>query len=298
MEKQRLLISYAHPDDETFGQGGQIMRSVDEGREVYVICATNGDSGTVAPELLNGYASVAELRLAELQCAAEKLGITQVITLGYRDSGMMGDVANNNHPDSLWQAPREEVARRVVEVIRRVRPHVVVTFNEYGGYGHPDHIAIQRATTDAFFLAGDETYVTDGLAPYAPQKLYYSAMSTFQLRWYVRYMRLRGRDPRRVGRNKDIDLYAILENNNNPIHARVDVRDYLERWDEVNNCHKSQLGGGRGRYPLWLRKLFFNKQMYSRIYPEPESDDINEDDLFAGVELAPDDNRVMEAAHE
>ena len=90
MSKRRLLISFAHPDDESFGLGGLITLYVAEGVEVYLICATNGDVGTVSPEMLNGYNSIKELRLAELDCASRKLGFSKVFKLNYKDSGMPG----------------------------------------------------------------------------------------------------------------------------------------------------------------------------------------------------------------
>ncbi|MFO7321868.1 MAG: PIG-L family deacetylase [Chloroflexota bacterium] len=280
MATRRLLISYAHPDDESFGLGGLIARYVAEGVEVYLICATNGECGTVSPEHLNGYSSVAELRLAELDCAAEKLGLKRVYKLGYRDSGMMGS-ETSLHPDCLWQADQAEVTRRVVEVMREVRPQVVITFNRYGGYGHPDHIAIQRATTTAFSAAGSPEYDT-GQEPYRPQKLYYSGIDSGFLRFAITIMKLRGKDPRRLGRNADIDLQAVLDNVE-PVHARVRVRDYYEAWDEASNCHASQLGGGAPRLPLFLRKLLSPYQGFTRVFPAPPANRVDEYDLFAGV---------------
>src|SRR5271166_245404 len=100
----RLLICYAHPDDESFGLGAFIAKCAAEGVEVFLICTTNGDVGTVSPEKMVGYASIAELRLAELRCASEILGFKEVVTLGYRDSGMMNS-ADNADPRSSWQAP-------------------------------------------------------------------------------------------------------------------------------------------------------------------------------------------------
>jgi LmbE family N-acetylglucosaminyl deacetylase len=282
MAQRRLLISLAHPDDESFGLGGLIARYVAEGVDVYLICSTDGGAGTVAPEMLNGYQSVAELRLAELDCAARKLGFKQVFNLGYKDSGMMNSETSRD-PACSWQAPREEMARKVVEVLRQIRPQVVITFNRYGGYGHPDHIAIQRATVDAFSLAGDAAYDT-GQPPYQPQKLYYGAFPTLMLRYNILRIRLRGEDPRRVGRNKDIDLQAILDHVE-PVHTRVDVSRYLEAWDEASACHKSQLGGGFARPPLWVRRLFFGRQALTRVHPAPAVNRVDEDDLFAGVQL-------------
>ena len=281
MSSRRLLFSLAHPDDESFGSGGTIARYVAEGVDVYYICATNGDMGTVAPEMLNGYNSIPELRLAELDKAAEVLGFKKVFKFGYKDSGMMNSESSND-PSCLWQAPREEVTRRVVEVIREVKPQVVVTFNKYGGYGHPDHIAIQRATTDAFTLAGDPNYDT-GQPPYKPQKLYYTSIAVRMLRLMLPYMRLRGIDPRRVGKNNDIDFVAILENVE-PAHTRVNVSDYLDTWDRARDCHASQLGGGPPRI-RFFRKALSGNQGFTRVYPIPERNRVDEHDLFAGVEL-------------
>lgn len=283
MASRRILLSLAHPDDESFGSGGMIARYVADGAEVYLICATNGDVGTVAPEKLKGYSSVAELRLAELDCASEKLGFKQVFKFGYKDSGMMNSETSKDST-CLWQAPREEVARRVVEVIREIKPQVVMTFNKYGGYGHPDHIAIQRATVDAFKLAGDESYQTDGQKPYKPQKLYYGSFPTKMLRLLLFIMRLRGQDPRRVGKNKDIDFVAVLENAES-VHTQIDIRDYFKQWDEASACHDSQLGGGAPRMPVWLRKILSGKQGYTRVYPAPNVNRVDETDFFTNVQL-------------
>jgi len=278
---RRFLLSLAHPDDETFGSGGLVARYVAEGAAVYLICATNGDVGTVPPEMLNGYPSVAELRLAELDCASAILGFKKVFKLGYKDSGMMNSETCND-PTCLWQAPREQVARRVVEVIREVKPQVVLTFDPYGGYGHPDHITIQRATTDAFQLAGDASYVTGEQAPYAPQKLYYTAFPKTLFRIYIGLARLKGQDTRRLGRNRDLDLQAVLDNIK-PVHTQINVRDYIEIWDRANTCHASQIGGGFPRLPLMVRKRIGHKQGFTRVYPAPAHNSVDEDDLFAGV---------------
>ncbi len=163
---KRMLIAYAHPDDESFGIGSLIAKYSAEGVENTLICATDGDVGTVEPEKMKGYATIRDLRLAELNCAAEVLGFKEVITFGYRDSGMMNS-ADNADPRSLWQAPLEEVTTRIADVMRRVHPQVVITFDPFGAYGHPDHIKIHQATLAAFALLKTE--------PDPPQKLYYAA---------------------------------------------------------------------------------------------------------------------------
>jgi LmbE family N-acetylglucosaminyl deacetylase len=285
MAKRRFLISYAHPDDESFGNGGLIAKYVAEGVDVHLICATDGDAGTIPDEMKDEYDTVRELRLAELDCAAETLGIKQVHQFGYHDSGMMQN-DQKDQPDALWynwNNHPDQVLRQVVDVIREVKPQVILTFDRYGGYGHPDHIAIQQATTQAFDLAGDETYITDH-PPYQPQKLYYSGIPATMLRLGLWWMKLRGKDVRRMGVNKDIDFQAIVDHIE-PKHTSVDISAYLEAWDEASACHKSQGGGRITNMPKWLRRILSGKQTFTRIFPKPARDVVDEDDLFAGVRI-------------
>ncbi|MFZ4814241.1 MAG: PIG-L family deacetylase [Phototrophicaceae bacterium] len=285
MDSNRLLISYAHPDDESFGLGGLIAKYVEQGVEVYLLCATNGEVGTVDEKFLAGYSSVAEVRLAELARASEILKFSQVFTLGYRDSGMIG-TPDNDHADALWHQWHTQpaaVMRRVVEVIRQVRPQVIITFNEYGGYGHPDHIAIQQATVKAMECVNDPSYVTEGYAPFQPSKLYYSGVPKFPLQLGITLSRLRGEDPRHMGRNKDIDLVKILDHVDVPT-ASIDIGDYYEIWDAASACHASQ-GGGRTFWglPKWARRFFFGTQKFTLVIPKPAANAVLETDLFAGV---------------
>ncbi len=287
MAAKRLLLSLAHPDDESFGYGGLIAKYVAQGIQVDYLCATNGDAGTIDPEHLNGYDSIKDRRLAELDCATRILGFANVYKLGYRDSGMMGNEDNEN-PASLWyteQKNPDSLTRRVVEVIRQSKPQVIVTFNKYGGYGHPDHIAIQQATTRAFGLAGDPDYITGDLEPYAPQKLYYSSIPTLFVRIGIWQARLARKDPRKLGRNNDIDLVAILDHVE-PAHTRVDVTAFMAAWDAASACHVSQ-GGGQNRRGLFglLRRVMPIRQKFTRIHPAPAHDRIDEEDLFAGAKI-------------
>lgn len=281
MANRRLLIAYAHPDDESFGLGAFIAKMVAEGVQVDLICATNGEAGTIAPEFVEKFGSPTAVRLAELVSAARLLCLSHVITLGYRDSGMMGS-PDNDHPESLWRADTEAVTRRVVQVIRDLKPHVVITFNEYGGYGHPDHIAIQRAATQAFTAAADPAYET-GQAPYAPQKLYYTNAGRAALQIGIALARLRGMNPRKLGRNHDIDIVAILDHIE-PMHTRIDISGYFDAWEAASACHQSQLGGRSTRLPEWLRRYFARQQQFTRVIPTPARDGIDEHDVFAGVD--------------
>jgi len=286
MAKARLLISFAHPDDESFGLGAAIPKWIDEGVDVYLICATNGDVGTVPERMRGQYDTVAELRLSELDCAMRILKFKAVYMLGYKDSGMMGS-ETSRHPASLWhqwEHHPQRVVGEVVKVLRQVRPQIIVTFNQYGGYGHPDHIAIQRATVRAFECAGDARFQAGGLEPYRPQKLYYSAFPKLTLQIQILSARLKGHNPRRMGINRDIDMVKILEHVE-PVHARIPIADYFDVWEQASRCHASQGGGRITRTSRWLRRLFYSKQGFTRAYPPPDHHQVDEDDLFAGVTL-------------
>ncbi len=282
MEKRRLLISFAHPDDESFGLGGAIPKWIDDGVDVYLICATNGDVGTVPPELQGLHKTVADLRLSELACARQHLDFKEVFLLGYRDSGMTGS-ATSRHPDSLcfqWENHPERVTAAVAEVMRQVAPQVLVTFNRYGGYGHPDHIAIQQATEGAFHRLRQG----DLPANRKPQKLYYAAFPTVALWARILTARLKGQDPRRMGFNQDVDIVKILDHVE-PAHARIPIADYLDIWERASRCHASQGGGRITRMARWLRRILYSKQGFTRAFPKPNHNRVDEDDLFHGVSL-------------
>ncbi len=288
MEQRRLLISYAHPDDESFGLGAAIPKWIDEGVDVYLICATNGDVGDVPDELRGKYSTIAELRLSELHCARQYLKFREVFMLGYRDSGMPGS-ETSRHPDSLcyqWQHHPARVANAVIDVLRRVKPQVVITFNRYGGYGHPDHIAIQRATVRAFECLQKEADGQGAGHTYRPQKLYYAAFPKSTLWLRILSARLKGKDPRRMGRNQDIDTVKILDHIE-PVHALIPIARYFDVWEKASRCHASQGGGRITRTSRWLRRLLFSKQGFTRVHPAPENDRVDEDNLFANVKLDP-----------
>jgi LmbE family N-acetylglucosaminyl deacetylase len=279
-----MLIVLAHPDDESFGMAGTIARYVSEGHEVSLICTTNGDVGTVDPEHMEGYSSIQELRLAELDCAAQTLGLKHVLTFGYRDSGMQGS-AENDHPDSLVQSDRTILIGRITKVIRDLRPHIIVTFDPYGGYGHPDHIVTQQATVSAFEAASDESmFPEQGLKTYTPQKLYFTTFDRSMLKFIVRSMPLFGIDPRKMGRNKDMDATKIVANSY-PIHARIKTGKFQAIAQKARECHASQLGGlgPRGLSQLISSMFFGVEDTYMRAFPSVNGR-LLERDLFQGIQ--------------
>jgi LmbE family N-acetylglucosaminyl deacetylase len=276
-----LLAVFAHPDDETFGVGGTLALYARKGVAVHLVCATMGEAGTVAGEKMRGYASIAQLREAELRCAATHLGLTGVHLLGYRDSGMPGS-ADNRHPNALITAPLEEVTGRITRLIRGLRPQVVLTFDPIGGYRHPDHIAIHRATVEAFQAASDPDRFPDGLPPFQPDRLYLSTFSRPFMRVVVRVLELIGQDVRHFGRNADIDL-ADIASVSFPVHARVSIRSVAGVKVRASECHSSQMDLTTSRLLGLLSRLGNGAETYIRAFPPP-APGLHERDLFEGLD--------------
>ena len=261
-----FLAVLAHPDDETFGMGGTLALYARRGYSVYLVCATRGEVGTVDPEYLRNFHSIAELREAELRCAAEHLGIKEVYFLDYRDSGMPGS-AENKHPDAQVAHSVDEVAAKVVRYIRQIRPDVVLTFDPIGGYRHPDHIHIHQATVLAFNRAADAAFHPEDGVAFKPRALYFQIFPRQWLRFVTRVMPLLGMDPRRFGRNKDVDLKSLVDVDF-PVHVKIDTRPVREVADAAALCHASQ-GGGQMRSGLMgvLRRIWGEREEYMRAYP-------------------------------
>lgn len=180
---RRLLLVHAHPDDETLTTGATMAAYAADGVHVTLLTCTLGEEGEV---LLADKAHLAAHeedalgphRAAELAAAVAALGIAEQRQLGgpgrYRDSGMVGTPANER-PDNFWHADLLEAASELVAVIRELRPQVVITYDDFGGYGHPDHIQAHRVTTYAVMLAGVPSFRTDLGEPWSVSKMYWTA---------------------------------------------------------------------------------------------------------------------------
>jgi len=179
--ERRLLTVHAHPDDESSKGAGTVARYHDEGVRCVLVCCTGGEEGDIlnpAMDTPEVRADLPAVRRRELITAAEIIGYDEVVWLGYRDSGMPDSPANQ-HPDCFARAGLDEAVERLVRVIRRERPQVIVTYpDRQDGYPHPDHLRVHEISILAFDAAGDPDRFPDAGEPWQPLKLYYTMWSS------------------------------------------------------------------------------------------------------------------------
>lgn len=279
----RLLGAYAHPDDEQ-GVSGLMHKYANQGVDVTLVCATRGEAGEIAPGVDATPANLGHVRENELMCAAEKLGITNVYFMNYRDSGMMG-TPENADPRCLWRANVLEVTEQLVRIIRRHKPHVILTFDPNGGYGHPDHIKIHQAATMAYFMAGDARIfpeqLKDDLVAWMPLKLYWGA---FPRSRFARYAEM----AEKLGLDINVPMREFLKRAmpDEIITTRIDVAGFVDLKLHALSCHASQMNPNSifAKIPPEIRREGLGTEtlirVESRVAPAPEI----ETDLFAGIE--------------
>jgi mycothiol S-conjugate amidase len=180
----RLLSVHAHPDDEASKGAPTVARYVAEGHRAYLVCATGGEEGDILNQAMDRpevRQNLPRVRAEELARSVEAIGFHGLDWLGYRDSGMPESEANA-HPDCFAQADLDEATGRLVAIVRRLRPHVVITYSDdQQGYRHPDHLRVHDISVLAFERAADPDWYPDAGQPWQPLKLYYSMWSRARL---------------------------------------------------------------------------------------------------------------------
>jgi N-acetyl-1-D-myo-inositol-2-amino-2-deoxy-alpha-D-glucopyranoside deacetylase/mycothiol S-conjugate amidase len=235
-DKFTLLAVHAHPDDESISTGGILAKYSAKGFRTVLAYGTRGEAGDILnPQFVSSKPglNIKEIRAIELESAVKVLAVGSVYFLGYRDSGMAGS-PENHHPQAFARADIGEATTRLVEIVRRVRPQVIVTYNEKGTYLHPDHIMANRVTLRAFQASADPQFeIDEALDPWQPTKLYYTAIPLERIRRMHRIAKEQGEDP-----GFDPEVIGTIEKK---ISASVDVRKYLSQKLEALNCHQSQM---------------------------------------------------------
>jgi N-acetyl-1-D-myo-inositol-2-amino-2-deoxy-alpha-D-glucopyranoside deacetylase len=298
----RLLLVHAHPDDESIGQGATMARYVAEGRGVTLVTCTAGEMGEIlVPELEHLAADkedgLGEHRRGEIAKAMEVLGVTDHRWLGgfgtFRDSGMQWHedgyaiAADTIHDNAFWHADLTTAADHLVRVIREVQPQVLVTYDQFGGYGHPDHIQAHRVAMYAAQLAAVPSYARDLGEPWDIAKIYWGAMSESRMRESLRALRAAGDTTTFEGMDPEGQLPPFVTADEN-LSAAVDGSAHLEQKMDAMRAYPTQitLDG-----PFFALSNNEGNQMWGIEYFRiakgrrgPLGPDGLEADLFAGIE--------------
>jgi N-acetyl-1-D-myo-inositol-2-amino-2-deoxy-alpha-D-glucopyranoside deacetylase len=296
---RRLLLVHAHPDDESIATGATMAKYVAEDAGVTLVTCTGGERGEIlVPELEHLAADrddrLAEHRRGELEDAMKALGVTDHRFLGgfgrYGDSGMVWHadgyaIAGDDRPDNaFWDADLTEAATLLVEVIREVRPQVLVTYDQFGNYGHPDHIQAHRVATYAAALAAVPSYRRDLGEPWEIAKIYWVAMSESRWRRSLRALRDAGDTTTFEGMDPDGPLPMATPDGD--LAAEIDGSEYVDRKIAALHAHRTQIEVDGPFFALsnhvGNEVLGIESFRIAKGTSIPQSDGL-ETDLFAGL---------------
>jgi LmbE family N-acetylglucosaminyl deacetylase len=278
MSTKRLLGVFAHPDDEGLVSGALLQYST-SGLETGLIYATRGEVGEIASPSLATPETLGDVREGETRAAADILGVHDLWFLGYRDSGMAGSPENKD-PRAFINARAAEAVGKLVEVIRQFRPQVMITFDESGGYGHPDHIAIYRYTTSAFHAAADGVLYPELGPAHSISKLYYASPARRQLLMMADWIREQNYEE--MFKDVDPNTLGLADDQ---INVVLDV----ERWQEAKArswlSHRTQMHSMNmlTRLPAELQRKWRNTEYYQLATSRVGPDVVGENDLLARV---------------
>ncbi len=291
---RRLLLVHAHPDDESIATGATIAKyTADPDTAVTLVTCTLGEEGEILiPSLAHLAADQADAlgshRLTELAAAADALGLHDWRLLGgagtFRDSGMVGTAANDRD-DCFWRADLLRAAGLLVEILREARPQVLVSYDDFGGYGHPDHIQAHRVAMYATVLAEAPTFRPDLGAPHRVAKIYWTAHPRSVIRAGIEALRARGETTGFAAMDPDHLPMAV---DDEIITTVVHAPDHCEAKLAAIRAHATQISLNSGFFALSsnLGPQVVATEHYRLVRGDPAGPfdaDGHETDLFAGV---------------
>lgn len=278
MSAKRLLGIFAHPDDEGLISGA-LLKYQAQGIETGLIYATRGEVGENTDAVLAAPNNLGEIREAEMHAAAEVLKVSHLWFLGYRDSGMP-DTPANEHEQAFVKANAAEVIGKLVRIIREFCPQVVVTFDEFGGYGHPDHIAIYKYTVGAFHAAADRALYPEMGPAYAAAKLYYMSYSRRQVLMMSEWIQDQAFD--NVFKNLDLEHTGF---DDDQISVLLDVEPWQGEKKSSWDMHRSNVDSVLPilRLPRELQRKWRSSEYFQLATSRVGSDTPGENNLFAHV---------------
>jgi len=277
-----LLTVHAHPDDEASKGAGTVARYHAEGVRTVLVTCTGGEAGDILNPAMDRPEITADLpavRLRELDRAAEIIGYDEVVLLGYRDSGMP-DTPPNAHPDAFANAPLDEAVGRLVAIIRRERPQVIITYgDDQSGYPHPDHLRVHDISVVAFEQAGEPEAHPEAGDPWQPLKLYYSVWSRKRIKaLHDRFLALGLESP-------FSDEWFKRPDHGERVTTSIDLAGYTDVRLDALLAHETQIDPTS---PFWFG---LPREEQASVHPFDDyilarslvDTDEPESDLFAGV---------------
>ncbi|MFJ9696705.1 N-acetyl-1-D-myo-inositol-2-amino-2-deoxy-alpha-D-glucopyranoside deacetylase [Kitasatospora sp. NPDC101183] len=285
---RRLLLVHAHPDDESIGNGATMARYAAEGARVTLVTCTLGEGGEVIPPELAHLTADREdalgpYRIGELTEAMRALGVADFRFLGgpgrYRDSGMMG-VPDNDAPGCFWRAGVDEAAGHLVAVIRETRPQVLVTYDENGGYGHPDHIQAHRVAMRAHELAAEPGFRPELGPAWRIAKVYWNRMPRTVIEAALAATAARGAFP---GVAATADVPGVVPDG--LVTTVLDGRAYAASKSAAMAAHATQITVDGDSFALsnHLGQPLLATEYYQLVHGQAGPGE-PEDDLFAGLD--------------
>jgi N-acetyl-1-D-myo-inositol-2-amino-2-deoxy-alpha-D-glucopyranoside deacetylase len=300
---RRLLLVHAHPDDESIATGVTMAKYASEGAGVTLVTCTLGEEGEVLVDSLSHLAAdqedaLGQHRIGELEAAMKALGVTDHRFLGgpghFRDTGMADSpngtamVPETVRPDSFWAADLREAADLLVGIIREVRPQVLVTYDEFGGYGHPDHVQAHRVAMYGAQLAGIPSYRLDLGEPWRVAKIYWNAIVESRMRESIRALRAAGDTTTFEAMDPEGPMPSFVTPDAF-VTTDIDGGEYVEAKLDAMRAHATQITVDGPFFALSnnLGNQVWSVESYRLVQgepvPDPDSASGRESDLFAGV---------------
>ena len=286
MAQRSVVLVHAHPDDESMNTGGTMARYAADGVHVCLITCTNGEVGEIAevPDLgprEELALRLGEVRRDELEEACRRLGQIDLRMLGFHDSGMDGTPSNDD-PKAFVNQPLDQPVRMIVEILRELKPQVLITYNERGFYGHPDHIRAHEAAIAAVAAAKDPAYEPSLGEPHAVAKVYYNAVPTSLLR---EGRKLAAEMLDNADEFLSDDDITLIGTEDSFVTTEIDVADWVKTKFYALEAHRTQLGTTKVWFdiPDDVKSLMFSTEFYV-LNPSVSSKSAeHEKDLFEGV---------------
>jgi len=276
---KRIAAIFAHPDDEGL-IAGSLAHYARDGGQVTLICTTKGEAGEISDESLASPGNLGSIREQELRCACDVIGISELHLLGYCDSGMEG-TPENRKSTAFIQADPDEVRFKLVSLLRAIKPHVVITFEPQGWYGHPDHITTGRYATEAYHLSSDPEALPEAGPAWQPDRLFHAVLLQSEFREVAEYIRAQGLD------SSDFDMIPWDEPD--PLAEQIthlfDASPYAEIKEQSMRCHRTQFGDDHifNQLPPELWRKVNRSEYFIQVDPAFERTAEPYDDLFAGI---------------